>query len=155
MAMNERITNLTVEGNAQPVQRGLRGAKDDSLALAMKLERSRFMALLLSDAYPDHADGFFFASAGRSGNASDTEADTRAGALPNASRHFQCGLFAHGAMFFQGCLTNAEKFYLRFVGIGHCPTVVVGRAAGDSSNAMTDQTAGTGFSEGQGLVFHP
>src|SRR6266498_2879931 len=151
--MKARITNLTHEGHAQPVKRGLRGAKDDSLAVAMKAERSSFMAAFLSDTDPDCANGLFFAPAWRSGNSGDAKADTGAGSRSDALRHFHRCLFAYCAMLCQRRGLNPEKFHFGVVGISHSATVVVGRTPGNPSDALTNQTTGTGFSQGQCLVF--
>lgn len=66
---------------AQPIKRCLRSADNDLLTPAVKLKSSRLMIVLLRDADPHRAHGFFTAAAARTGDAGDAEAHARAGSF--------------------------------------------------------------------------
>src|SRR5229473_6612632 len=148
------LHNALQQRPADHLQRLLRCELADALAVAGKIAFDDLRAFLSRKRDVDQAHRLPLGPTSWAGDPSDSDSITRQAALADAFGHRRRHFAAHRPVLVDQRLGNIRKLRFQFVRVHDGAAKKIARAAAERSDALGQQSTGTGFGHGQCHAAH-
>src|SRR5579871_1421862 len=136
------------------VQRHGGGESADPLAVTGEIALDHFGSAVAGYGVEDEAHWLVRSAARRSGYTRDADSDARLAAVADAFGERRRHFVAHRSMAVDHLGGNAGEFGLQLIGINDRAAEKIAGTAANGSDALRNQPAGAGFSDGNRCIAH-